>query len=366
MPSLDEARSWYLCVDGGGTAVKVALVSSSGEAVSAVGGPCNVKSVGVEAAIAAILAATSTALREAGFVVEEGALPWPRFFDRVWLALAGVLHQRDIDEFAPHAARAFGFAEGDLALRITNDGFLLASPCLAIPEVDSTVGIIAGTGSVGLAFRKTGLELDLVGRSGGWGYLLGDEGSAYTVARLAIARLLTEDDGRVSASLTHPAALALPTLPLFTSLLAHLDVPDAASLIDKTYSDHSSPSAPSFTTAETARKVWIAESARVVFSYAYERADADEASRAMALSILEEAMRPLVETAVRLVGNRKVVDPARAVLALGGGMWKAEGYRRMMVEGLRERGIEFARVRLVESAAEEGARALLAQAEMAS
>ncbi|BGP19902.1 hypothetical protein JCM10213_008624 [Rhodosporidiobolus nylandii] len=357
MPAI-EARRWALCVDGGGTAAKAVVVDDGGTRIGrGVAGACNVKSVGAQGAIAAILAAARAASVDAG-------LPALPPFERVWLGLAGVLHQADIDAFAPFACEAFGFAAGDARLRITNDGHLLASPCLRLPHIDSTVAIVAGTGSVGLAFRKNGGEIDLVGRAGGWGYLLGDEGSAYAVSRLAITRLLAHDDTRISSSLANPASVPLPTLPLFDALLSHLGVPDAAALVDRTYADHAPPSAPpSFTSSETTRKLWIAEAARVVFSFAYERADADEASRAMALSIVEEAMLPLVDTVVKLVGARKVIEPERAVLALGGGMWKAEGYRRLMEDGLRRKGIVFGEVRTVDSAAEEGAMALRAQAE---
>ncbi|GAA6037681.1 hypothetical protein JCM8097_002282 [Rhodosporidiobolus ruineniae] len=356
MPSIDTPR-WVLCIDGGGTACKAVAASTAGVVVRGIAGACNVKTVGHQAAIAAILAATSSALAQADLPP-----PPPGFFSRVWLGLAGVLHQADIDAFAPYAQEAFGFAPGDSALRISNDGHLLASPCLRLEGVDSAVAIVAGTGSVGLAFRKSDGQAELVGRSGGWGYLLGDEGSGYAVARLAITRLLADDDARVSASLAHPAALSLPCPTIFSALLSHLDVPDAAALIDVTYSGEALRNAASFTLAETHRKVWVAEAARVVFSFAYEQPDVDAASQGIALSILAEAVAPLVGTVERLVGKRTTVVPERAVLSLGGGMWKAEGYRRLLLDGLREKGIVFGGgVRVAESAAEEGALALKAQ-----
>lgn len=77
--------------------------------------------------------------------------------------------------------------------RRATDGHLLASSCTLMPHVESTVVLVAGTGTVGLgerlnpptplvaytdplsglptAFKKRGVELDLVGVSGGWGYL---------------------------------------------------------------------------------------------------------------------------------------------------------------------------------------------------
>lgn len=90
----------------------------------------------------------------------------------MWLALAGILHQSDIDAFAPLAGPAFGFLPHDPALRITNgtfpavllaptvikadtgslraDGQLLGAPSLVLPHVDSAVALVAGTGSVAL------------------------------------------------------------------------------------------------------------------------------------------------------------------------------------------------------------------------
>jgi glucosamine kinase len=56
------------------------------------------------------------------------------------------------------------------------------------------VAVLAGTGSIALARSGDGRE----GRAGGWGYLLGDEGSAYWLGREAIAALLRVMEGRDS------------------------------------------------------------------------------------------------------------------------------------------------------------------------
>jgi N-acetylglucosamine kinase-like BadF-type ATPase len=52
------------------------------------------------------------------------------------------------------------------------------------------VVVIAGTGSVAYGEDATGASV----RVGGWGYLFGDEGSAFAVARAALARAMAEDD----------------------------------------------------------------------------------------------------------------------------------------------------------------------------
>lgn len=82
------------------------------------------------------------------------------------------------DVMFPHAD-AYLFHDGESALyRCLDDG----------------VGIVisAGTGSIGYARREDGEEA----RSGGWGHLAGDEGSAYWIALRAFSRVFRSFDGR--------------------------------------------------------------------------------------------------------------------------------------------------------------------------
>ncbi|KEO83467.1 N-acetylglucosamine kinase [Tumebacillus flagellatus] len=62
------------------------------------------------------------------------------------------------------------------------------------PDAQNRAGIvlIAGTGSVAYGRNAAGLEA----RVGGWGYLLGDEGSGYDLGRRAITAVLRAYDGR--------------------------------------------------------------------------------------------------------------------------------------------------------------------------
>jgi N-acetylglucosamine kinase-like BadF-type ATPase len=57
------------------------------------------------------------------------------------------------------------------------------------------VAVVAGAGSIALARSDAGVE----GRAGGWGYLLGDEGSGYWIGREAIASYLRCLEGRQPA-----------------------------------------------------------------------------------------------------------------------------------------------------------------------
>lgn len=58
------------------------------------------------------------------------------------------------------------------------------------------ISVIAGTGSAAYGVHRDGRSL----RQGGFGYLLGDEGSGYWLGREALAHVLREMDGRATPS----------------------------------------------------------------------------------------------------------------------------------------------------------------------
>ncbi|HEV7500370.1 MAG TPA: BadF/BadG/BcrA/BcrD ATPase family protein, partial [Vicinamibacteria bacterium] len=141
------------------------------------------------------------------------------------------------------------------------------------------VAVISGTGSVCLGRTAEGRSA----RVGGWGPLLGDEGSGYHVASLGLHRATQAADGRLDA----PA--------LLKNVLRHWSLTDASELIRHVH-------APSTTTAD------IAGLATVVLDLAG-RGDA------VALEAVEEAARDLalhIDTVVRLLRL------TRPPLALGG------------------------------------------------
>ena len=65
-------------------------------------------------------------------------------------------------------------------------------PILAQDTNRSTVAIIAGTGSIVLAHNRDGMTV----RVGGWGHIVGDEGSGYWLAKQAIEAIMREFDKR--------------------------------------------------------------------------------------------------------------------------------------------------------------------------
>ncbi|HWK78383.1 MULTISPECIES: N-acetylglucosamine kinase [unclassified Microbacterium] len=93
---------------------------------------------------------------------------------------------------------------------VLNDSELM-SPAMGLPDA---VGVVVGTGSIATA-RTVGGELLT---AGGWGWLIGDEGSAPALVREAVRAVLTHLDDASGAD------------PLVTRLLAAFSVRDGAEL----------------------------------------------------------------------------------------------------------------------------------------
>src|SRR6266545_6811473 len=89
------------------------------------------------------------------------------------------------------------------------------------------VVIIAGTGSI--AYGRN--DRNQAARAGGWGYMLGDEGSGYWIGRAALRAVLRESDRRGPATL------------LTGLLLNYYGVPRAQDLIAQVYHGTLRPSA---------------------------------------------------------------------------------------------------------------------------
>jgi glucosamine kinase len=149
---------------------------------------------------------------------------------------------------------------------------------LAAAGLDAGVSLIAGTGSVAWGARADGATA----RAGGWGHLLGDEGSGYRVALDAVRHCLDRmDAGR-------------PVDALGTALLGGIGLTGPHQLIDFVYTRQD-------------RRFW-AEQARVVTALA---AQGDAAARA----ILDAAADALAALAGRVLERLDRPGP----VVLGGG-----------------------------------------------
>ncbi len=167
-----------LGVDGGGTSTVARLADGEGRVVGrGIAGPSNIKAVGAEAARASLDGAIERAFAAAGLAMTA--------VDSACLGLAGFDRPDDRRWLDAWAARKPWAGP----TRLVNDGELVIAA--GTPE-GWGVGVIAGTGSISVGRAPDGRT----SRSGGWGHLFGDEGSAYNVALAGLRRVARVADGR--------------------------------------------------------------------------------------------------------------------------------------------------------------------------
>jgi len=177
-------------IDGGGTKTVALLAEGDGHVLGrGVGGPSNYQVVGLQATGDAIQAAIRAAFDAAGIE------PCPP--SAICLGLAGV-------DRADDYAALNGWAQAQwpgLPVSIVNDAMLV----LAAGTPDGWgIGVISGTGSIVYGRDPQGRMT----RAGGWGHVLGDEGSGFWIGLAALQAVARADDGRVPQTALTRAILA--------------------------------------------------------------------------------------------------------------------------------------------------------------
>ena len=146
--------------------------------------------------------------------------------------------------------------------------------------------IVSGTGSIAYGRDADGQA----SRAGGWGYVLGDEGSGYWIGRLALRAVVRHADGRGRVTSLTPR------------LLQHFGAGKAAELINKVYHEELAPRS-------------IASLAK------YVQQSRDEGDL-VAAGILNQAADELI-TAATAVMNRLELTDREFTFVLAGGMFHA-------------------------------------------
>jgi N-acetylglucosamine kinase-like BadF-type ATPase len=199
-------RELLLAVDGGGTHTQALVADVEGNVLARGLGPAsNLHNMSFAESCRAVGEAIERAL-----VAVLGPGPSPRWRDAplaaACLGLSGVDAPEDEAEVTRWVADQ-GIAR---SFRVVNDSELV----LAAGTPDGWgVALVSGTGSVCLARAPGGESV----RVGGWGPLLGDEGSAYDVGLRALRLAAQAADGRSTATALLSAVLRH----------LHLDVPSA-------------------------------------------------------------------------------------------------------------------------------------------
>jgi glucosamine kinase len=186
-------------IDGGATKTLAAVLDLEGDALHlAHAGPSNQDAVGAQAAVAALLAVAAEAIERAGITQDElaGAV----------LAVAGT----DTDAIARQvrAARTDDWI-------VVND---VVAAWAAATGARPGIGAISGTGSNVFGVGHDGRAW----RAGGWGHLLGDEGSGYWLGLESIKAALGDRDASGPQTALGDAAVEFFAVPSVEALVARI------------------------------------------------------------------------------------------------------------------------------------------------
>jgi N-acetylglucosamine kinase-like BadF-type ATPase len=182
-------------IDGGGSTLRVVIVREDMQVVAQINGDTvNPSVIGHAAASSRIQTAVQAALAQAQLQLQDlgGA--------GVGIAGASVSHsarwlREVVSEIMPDVTSVLS---SDLEIALVG----------AVGERQGVL-VLAGTGSAGFGVNQAGQSLQV----GGWGFLLGDEGSSYWIGMQALHILTRMSDGR-DVSTSNFAELLLNALDL--------------------------------------------------------------------------------------------------------------------------------------------------------
>lgn len=203
--------TYFLGVDGGASKTAALVTNGDGKALGdGTAGPSNHLRVGIETAARNIERAVNKALVAADVASRE--INW------AYCGIAGADHPAHREEVVD-SLQVF-FPRGNFT--VDNDARIALTGAIGFGP---GVVIIAGTGSVAYGRNEDGTEA----RAGGWGPTIGDEGSAYGIARVAMAAIVRAFDGRGPQTklvdfLRDEYKMEPPELPRFVyALTTHAD-----------------------------------------------------------------------------------------------------------------------------------------------
>ncbi len=253
-------------VEGGGTKTVAWIASVNSDGAMTIrgrgtSGPSNVHAVGLQTTLNNLLDAILKARMTAGLRQQS--------LDAACFAMAGVDREREAELFTQWA-----FTQNIAPrVKVTNDceGLLTAGT-----QEGWGIALVAGTGSITFGRSKEGV----ITRTGGWGYLMGDEGSAYAVALAGLKAAVRSADGRD------------PPNQLLPDFLNRLGLNQADDLLEAVYLSNRD-------------RAWIAALADVVTK----AADAGDPSATRILDLAAEELARLVSTTARKIQLDSVAVP---------------------------------------------------------
>jgi N-acetylglucosamine kinase-like BadF-type ATPase len=293
----------YLGIDGGGSHTVALLAAGTSEKWTILGrgtaGPSNLQAVGKERALAALDEAVNAAFHAAEMPRSSVA--------GACLGLAGADRADDQSVIREWAERV------RLASRVgvTNDAAILLAA--GTPQ-GWGLALIAGTGSIAFGQSADGRRA----RAGGWGYLLGDEGSAYALVIAGLQAVVRAADGRG------------PATRLMERFLKQLGLNQPQELIAAVYRSGRDRAA-------------LAALAPLVL----EEAEKDE----VASAIVEQEARELARAGQAVLHQLRWQGPVPLALA-GGLLLGSEVYGQRVLQALAAFGVELGPITRVEEPAQ--------------
>lgn len=323
MAAVDRGERVVLGVDGGGSRCAAVLARPvAGGRLQILGrgagGTANPRVAGHETARSSIMTAVHAAFADAGLEVRPLAA--------ACFGLAGVGLAADRDAVLAWATQ---LPVADRML-VVADGMLPFADDAAEPW---GVVLIAGTGSLALA-RPRGAALTAeieADRCGGWGPLLGDEGSGYAIALQALKAAMRAADGRGPDTILREAFLRRFAAARAADLVAHVHAPGVG-------------------------RREIAAAAREVLAAA-------DVGDPVAVAIVTTAAADLAAHVRTLVDRNQFATGVYPLRVTGGLLTASAALRRLVVEGLTATGHEPGSVTVVTDPAAAAARFAAAHVE---
>lgn len=349
----------YLCVDCGGSKTSAVISDANGNIVGrALGGPSNYSYLSLEDFVSTVKGAVNDALKACISVTstEPGLSPPPSTspFVAAWFGVSGLDSPASVLEVTPVLSGLVGVPVGP-DLMVTNDTHLLAAPVRMYTDISTAVVVIGGTGSIVVSFKEEDGNLQELGRVGGWGWILGDEGGGYSVGREAVRQILMQHDKATVQSNPPPQS------KLTARFLELFGVSDVLGLLMVVHFSDPSPSA--ITAPDTnpqysmVREKRLSSLAPLVFAAAFEDGDP------LALNVLRTCAGVLASQIAVLLGEStdafpKLVKAQDSIVSFGGSLMGVEAYRNMILEDLARRGHVFRYMEFVADAGAVGATGL--------
>jgi len=277
-------KRFFLGVDGGGTKTAAVLIDRHGHEIARiVSGPSNFYSVGRAVAEASLREAIFQALSSANLTATD--------VSAIGLGMAGADRPGDRQVLRAMLSRIAHFSR----VVIAND-----AETALVGGIGRRYGavLIAGTGAIAYGVNARGETR----RADGWGYLVGDEGSAHWIGLQALRAVMRAYDGRG------------PATALQDRLASHLGLSDVSAFVMHVYAaDFGVPQ--------------LAALAPLV-------SQAAQDEDALAQDILREAGRRLGITLSTVIRGLDMTQEAFKVLLLGGVLRARDLVRESVVNAL--------------------------------